>query len=380
MSFLSKDDKCHLFDTSANGYTRGEGGGFVVLKRMDLALRDGNTIRAVVRATGANQDGRTLGLTQPSAVRQADLIRQTYESAGLPLHETNYFEAHGTGTAAGDPVECSAIGPAFSSTRQRPLYVGSVKSNVGHLESCSGIVGMVKAVYSLESGWMAPTHGLTNINPKIKLAEWKIDIPTRATRWPAGLRRISINNFGYGGANAHVVIDDAYHYLKNHNLKAPHNTTVEELLTNSIKGPTTIPNGPTSRLFLLSSHEESGIHVLAKACKNTSARSTRRRGPKSRTVCCTVWLIHSLRRGRAFPGKRLPPPRLSRSCNRLWMEHEPKPPVHRPRPGRSLLSSLARVRNGMAWAVLCRNTPYSRSLCMSQTPTSSPLVARGISS
>lgn len=265
MSFLSKDDKCHSFDTSANGYARGEGGGFVVLKRMDLALRDGDTIRAVVRATGANQDGRTLGLTQPSAVRQADLIRQTYESAGLPLHETNYFEAHGTGTAAGDPVECSAIGAAFSSTRQRPLYVGSVKSNVGHLESCSGIVGMVKAVYSLESGWMAPTHGLTNINPKIKLAEWKIDIPTRATRWPAGLRRISINNFGYGGANAHVVIDDAYHYLKNHNLKAPHNTTVEELLTNSIKGPTTIPEGPTSRLFLLSSHEESGITRLSES-------------------------------------------------------------------------------------------------------------------
>ncbi|KAH8124074.1 hypothetical protein LI328DRAFT_168866 [Trichoderma asperelloides] len=239
MSFLSKDDKCHSFDTSANGYARGEGGGFVVLKRMDLALRDGDTIRAVVRATGANQDGRTLGLTQPSAVRQADLIRQTYESAGLPLHETNYFEAHGTGTAAGDPVECSAIGAAFSSTRQRPF----------------GIVGMVKAVYSLESGWMAPTHGLTNINPKIKLAEWKIDIPTRATRWPAGLRRISINNFGYGGANAHV----------NHNLKAPHNTTVEELLTNSIKGPTTIPEGPTSRLFLLSSHEESGITRLSES-------------------------------------------------------------------------------------------------------------------
>ncbi|KAL6885742.1 hypothetical protein GGI43DRAFT_432364 [Trichoderma evansii] len=264
MSFLSKDDKCHSFDTSANGYARGEGGGFVVLKRMDLALRDGDTIRAVVRATGANQDGRTLGLTQPSAARQADLIRQTYESAGLPLHETNYFEAHGTGTAAGDPVECSAIGAAFSSTRQRPLYVGSVKSNVGHLESCSGIVGMVKTVYSLESGWMAPTHGLKNINPKIKLAEWKIDIPTSATRWPAGLRRISINNFGYGGANAHVVIDDAYHYLKKHNLKAPHNTTVE-LLTDSIDGPTTTTEGPTSRLFLLSSHEESGITRLSES-------------------------------------------------------------------------------------------------------------------
>ncbi|PNP38755.1 hypothetical protein TGAMA5MH_09320 [Trichoderma gamsii] len=268
MSFLSKDDKCHSFDTSANGYARGEGGGFIVLKRMDLALRDGDTIRAVVRATGANQDGRTLGLTQPSAARQADLIRQTYESAGLSLSETNYFEAHGTGTAAGDPVECSAIGAAFSSTRDRPLYVGSVKSNVGHLESCSGIVGMVKAVYSLESGWMAPTHGLKNINPKIKLAEWKIEIPTVATRWPAGLRRISINNFGYGGANAHVVMDDAYHYLKKHNVKAPHNTTVEELSTKTIDGPATTTEGPTSRLFLLSSHEESGITRLSETLQS----------------------------------------------------------------------------------------------------------------
>lgn len=280
MSFLSKDDKCHSFDTSANGYARGEGGGFVVLKRMDLALRDGDTIRAVVRATGANQDGRTLGLTQPSAVRQAELIRQTYESAGLPLNETNYFEAHGTGTAAGDPVECSAIGAAFSSSRERPLYVGSVKSNVGHLESCSGIVGMVKAVYSLESGWMAPTHGLTNINPKIKLAEWKIDIPTSATRWPTGLRRISINNFGYGGANAHVVIDDAYHYLKNHNLKAPHNTTVEGLLTNSISGLTTTTEGSTSRLFLLSSHEESGIARLSETLQKYLGEVDAKNGPE----------------------------------------------------------------------------------------------------
>ncbi|TWU77398.1 putative PKS-like protein biosynthetic cluster [Metarhizium rileyi] len=285
MSFLSADDKCHSFDASANGYCRGEGGGFLVLKRMDLALRDGDTIRAVVRASGANQDGRTPGITQPSAIRQADLIRQTYQSAGLPLHETNYFEAHGTGTPTGDPIECSAIGAVFSPSRQRPLFVGSVKSNVGHLENVSGIVGMVKTVSSLESGWIAPTHGLTNINPRIKtkLAEWKVEIPTRAVRWPAGLRRASINNFGFGGSNAHVVIDDAYHYLKSHNLKAKHNTTVEALCTNGTHGAngassingsngvnghshnslTTITEEPTSRLFLLSSHEEMGIPRLS---------------------------------------------------------------------------------------------------------------------
>lgn len=292
MSFLSADDKCHSFDSAANGYARAEGGGFVVLKRLDKALRDGDTIRAVVRASGANQDGRTLGLTQPSAARQVELIRSTYASAGLPLQETNFFEAHGTGTKTGDPIECSAIGAAFAPTRQRPLYVGSVKSNVGHLEGVSGIVSMVKMIYSLESGWIAPTHGLENVNPKIKLDDWKIDIPTRAIRWPAGLRRASINSFGYGGANAHVIMDDAYHFLKSHNLQGQHNTTVEaeipDLVLNgangtkgvsgangvsrangsnghSQNGNKTKTEGTISRLFLLSSHEESGIARLSQS-------------------------------------------------------------------------------------------------------------------
>ncbi|KAJ5287127.1 hypothetical protein N7478_002813 [Penicillium angulare] len=282
MSFLSADDKCHTFDSAANGYARAEGGGFLVLKRLDKALHDGDTIRAVVRASGANQDGRTLGLTQPSASRQAELIRSTYASASLPLNETNYFEAHGTGTKTGDPVECSAIGAAFGPTRQNPLYVGSVKSNIGHMEGISGISSMIKAVYSLETGWIAPTHGLENLNPKIKLEEWKINIPTKAVPWPEGLRRASINSFGYGGANAHVVFDDAYHYLKKRNLIAPHNTTVEisslehtgsnrangENGTNGANGKS--QNGELekvedsiSRLFLLSSHEESGIPRLS---------------------------------------------------------------------------------------------------------------------
>src|SRR6478609_5914742 len=103
MSFLSADNKCHSFDASANGYARAEGGGFVVLKRLDKALSDGDTIRAVLRSTGSNQDGRTLGITQPSASRQEELIRATYASAGLSFDKTNFFEAHGTGTKVGDP-------------------------------------------------------------------------------------------------------------------------------------------------------------------------------------------------------------------------------------------------------------------------------------
>lgn len=193
MSFLSPDDKCHSFDAQANGYARGEGGGFVVLKRLDKAIQDGDTIRAVIRATGSNQDGRTMGITQPSASRQEELIRSTYASAGLKFDETNYFEAHGTGTKIGDLTECSVIGSVFGPTRQHPIRVGSVKSNIGHLEGASGIASIIKTIYSLESGLIAPTHGLQKVNPRLRLKDWKIEIPTSTTNWPVGLRRASIN-------------------------------------------------------------------------------------------------------------------------------------------------------------------------------------------
>ncbi|KAJ3460440.1 hypothetical protein MRS44_011307 [Fusarium solani] len=194
LSFLSPDNQCHSFDERANGYARGEGGGFLVLKSLDAALRDGDTIRAVIRATGANQDGRTPGITLPSGPRQEMLIKSTYEKAGLDPARTGFFEAHGTGTSAGDPIECSAIGSVFGSKREEPILVGSVKSSVGHLEGSSAIAGLFKAIYSLESDLIALTFGLENINPSIRASEWNLDIPTSLRSWPRGLRRVSINS------------------------------------------------------------------------------------------------------------------------------------------------------------------------------------------
>nr|ALQ32782.1 putative polyketide synthase [Fusarium babinda] len=285
MSFLSADNKCHSFDASANGYARAEGGGFVVLKRLDKALEDGDTIRAVIRSTGSNQDGRTLGITQPSASRQEELIRATYASAGLSFDKTNFFEAHGTGTKVGDPIECSVIGSVFGKTRQNPVYVGSVKSNIGHLEGASGLAGLVKTIYSLESGLIAPTYGLENINPKIKLDEWKINIPTSTMKWPPGLRRASINSFGYGGANAHAVLDDAYHFLKTHNLQGHHNTKIEgvsakALTQNGSQQDEKDKATNKSLLFLLSSHEESGISRLSQTLQAHLAESTTQEIPE----------------------------------------------------------------------------------------------------
>lgn len=146
MHFLGADSISYAFDDRANGYARGEGVGTVVLKPLDLALRDNNPIRAVIRGTAASSDGRTSGITMPSKQAQIDLIRSAYRSAGCDVSETGYFEAHGTGTAAGDPIETGAIGEVFaqhrplSATDGEPikLIVGSIKSNIGHLEGASG--------------------------------------------------------------------------------------------------------------------------------------------------------------------------------------------------------------------------------------------------
>ncbi|SMR55841.1 unnamed protein product [Zymoseptoria tritici ST99CH_3D1] len=234
MGFLSPDGRCHSFDHRANGYGRGDGIGAVVLKKLSKALADGDTIRAVVRNSGLGQDGRTPGITMPSPEAQADLIRQVYKAAGLDMDQTAYFEAHGTGTPIGDPYELSALGATFGATRTEanPLYVGSVKANIGHLEGCAGLAGLIKTVLVVEQGQIPPIADFEKVNPRLKLDEWKVALPTSLVPWPiAGVRRASVNCFGYGGANSHVIIDDAYHYLKSHGLTGHHQTLLGPLDT-----------------------------------------------------------------------------------------------------------------------------------------------------
>lgn len=227
LSFLSKDGKSQSFDHKANGYSRGEGVSFIVVKSLADALRDGDCIRAVVRGTSVTHDGRTPGINLPSAESQEDLIRAAYTNANLTPENTTYFEAHGPGTPAGDPLETSAISKVFSKyhTPELPLYVGSVKSNIGHLEAAAGIAGLTKAIYALEKGQIPPNIWFERANPKILLKEWNLAVPTALLPWPIdGLRRASINSFGYGGTNAHCIIDDAYNYLTSRGLTGRHNT------------------------------------------------------------------------------------------------------------------------------------------------------------
>ena len=210
LGMLSSDGRCHTFDRSRNGYARGEGICAAVLKRRHQAEQNGDRIRAIVRCSGANHDGAKQGITLPSTHAQEDLIRTTYKTAGLDPRNTQYFEAHGTGTAQGDPAETRAIGAVFSPDRPSPLYVGSVKSNIGHLEGASGLAGIIKTTLALEYGKIPSNMNFQHPNPDIKFDDWKIEVPQKTIDWPTnenGLRRASINSFGYGGTNAHVILE-----------------------------------------------------------------------------------------------------------------------------------------------------------------------------
>ncbi|KAL8847281.1 MAG: hypothetical protein Q9221_007680 [Calogaya cf. arnoldii] len=228
MNMLSVDGECYSFDHRGTGYGRGEGIGILVLKRLSDALLDQDTIRAIIRNTRCNQDGNTPGITQPSSASQKTLIEETYASAGLSKLPTRYFEAHGTGTPIGDPAEANAMGSAFSKARttKDPLWIGAVKSNLGHLEGCSGIASVIKTILVLEKGVIPPNINFEQVNPKIDTEFLKIKFPLVAVPWPCeGLRRASINSFGYAGTNAHVVLDDALHYLEGRQLIGNHATT-----------------------------------------------------------------------------------------------------------------------------------------------------------
>ncbi|RDL41700.1 Thiolase-like protein [Venustampulla echinocandica] len=227
MSFLSPDSRSYSFDHRANGYSRGEGFGVLVVKRLADAVRDNDTIRAVIRSTGSNSDGYTPGVSQPSKTAQAALIRATYKRAGLSLRDTRFFEAHGTGTPVGDPLEAEAIGEAFQDSREpgEPLYIGAVKSNIGHLEGCAGIAGIIKTIMVLEKGLIPPNTNFEKLNPDIDAEFLGLEFPTKAVPWPTnGLRRASVNSFGFGGTNSHVVLDDAYNFLRLRNITANHCT------------------------------------------------------------------------------------------------------------------------------------------------------------
>ena len=210
---LAPDGRCKTFDAAADGYVRGEGCGVLVLKRLADALADGDRVLAVVRGSAVNQDGPSGGLTVPSGPAQEQVIRQALANAGVTPAAVSYVEAHGTGTALGDPIELGALDRVFGAghTSERPLYVGSVKTNLGHLEAAAGVAGVIKVVSALRRGSLPPHRNCTTPTPRFPWADKPLRVVQGPVAWPRGAepRIAGVSSFGFSGTNAHIVIAEA---------------------------------------------------------------------------------------------------------------------------------------------------------------------------
>ncbi|KAK1141874.1 Mycolipanoate synthase [Aspergillus melleus] len=206
---LSPEGSSKTFDASADGYARGEGVTALYIKRLDEAIKDGNPIRAVIRGSASNADGKTNGLALPNPDSHDAVIRQAYKAAGLGLSDTAMVEAHGTGTKIGDPIEATAIGKCF----EQGVYIGAIKPNLGHSEGAAALTSIMKAVLSLENRTIIPNIKFNNPNPAIPWETAKLTVPVEPTPWPMDrAERISVNSYGIGGSNAHFIIDSAAAY------------------------------------------------------------------------------------------------------------------------------------------------------------------------
>ncbi len=210
---LAADGRCKTFDASADGYVRGEGCGIVVLKRLSDAQRDCDPIQAVIRGTAINQDGRSSGLTAPNGPSQQAVIRRALEDGRVHPGQVSYIEAHGTGTSLGDPIEMGALGAVYGSdhSRDNPLLVGSVKTNIGHLEAAAGVASLMKVVLALQHEQIPAHLHLRQPNPHIDWDSLPVEIPTQGKSWPRGEKKriAGISSFGFSGTNAHVIVEEA---------------------------------------------------------------------------------------------------------------------------------------------------------------------------
>jgi acyl transferase domain-containing protein/acyl carrier protein len=208
MKAMAADGRCKTFDARADGYVRGEGCGIVVLKRLAEAARDGDAIYAVIRGSAVNHDGRSNGLTAPNGTAQKLLIREALADAGVEPGQVQFVEAHGTGTSLGDPIEAIALGEVLCQERTDRLYIGSVKSNFGHLESAAGAAALMKVALTLHHGAIPPSLHFEQPNPHIPWDRLPLTVPTTLTDWPGGERRIAgVSSFGMSGTNVHMILE-----------------------------------------------------------------------------------------------------------------------------------------------------------------------------
>jgi acyl transferase domain-containing protein len=241
---MAPDGRCKTFDASADGFVRSEGCGVIVLKRLSDALAAGDNILALIRSSAVNQDGRSSGLTVPNGLAQQLVVRKALANARLRPADVTYIETHGTGTSLGDPIEIEALGAVLGEGRPagQPLFVASVKTNIGHLESASGIAGLIKVVLSMQHRMLAPHLHLQERSPRIPWPNFPVIIPTEQTPWAVqnGPRIAGVSSFGFSGTNAHVILEEA-----------------------PIPEPKVIDNDRSSHILTLSAKTEPALRQLA---------------------------------------------------------------------------------------------------------------------
>ncbi|WP_024816558.1 type I polyketide synthase [Methylopila sp. 73B] len=249
-TMLSPRGRCRAFDAGADGYVRAEGGVALVIERADVARAAHRPMRLMIAASGVNSDGRTVGMSLPSSDAQVALLERLYSDAGVHPDRLAFIEAHGTGTRVGDPAEASAVGRAFKGRTVGPLPIGSVKTNVGHLEPASGLVGLLKVDLALENDLLPASLHLEELNPDIPFDELNLTVATELTPLPRGaLARYSgVNSFGFGGTNAHVVVYDP---------------TPEDRLGHA--GPRPAQTSATAPVLALSARSREALSALAGA-------------------------------------------------------------------------------------------------------------------
>jgi len=212
--FLSKDGKCKTFDADADGYVRGEGCGVVILKSLSKAIQDGDRVLAVIKGSAVNQDGKSNGLTAPNGPSQENVIKLALQNADLKPGDVTYIEAHGTGTPLGDPIEVNSITEVLSKERSQnnTLYIGSVKTNIGHLEGAAGIAGVIKTILSLQQKEIPKHLNFHKLNSEILIDGKPVKVVTEKTIWKGnqeGRRLAGVSSFGFGGTNAHIILEEA---------------------------------------------------------------------------------------------------------------------------------------------------------------------------
>ena len=279
MRALSPEGRSKTFDASADGFVRGEGCGVVILKRLSQALADGDSVLALIRGSAVNQDGRSNGLTAPNGLAQQAVIQQALLNARLVPEQISYVEAHGTGTMLGDPIEVEALKAVMGQPRPagQECVLGSVKTNIGHLESCAGMAGLIKTVLCLQHGLIPPLLHLKALNPHISLDGTPFVLPTSLRAWPEGVehRYAGVSGAGLSGTNAHVVLEEAPH--------APGRHT----------GTPEIGTKHTAYLLPLSARDPEALRQLAHAYRRELADAA---SPLSRATLQDICYTASLRR------------------------------------------------------------------------------------